>query len=62
MQLERGQLCQSKRMFMNMMMDMAMSPPVSMFFCTHVLSARSTRNGSLTGQTGALRRFGLFII
>ena len=31
-------------------------------FCTHVLSARSTRNGSLTGQTGALRRFGLFII
>ena len=51
---------QSKRMFMNKMMDMAMQMP--MIFRAHLLSARPTRNGSFTGQTGAPRRFGLFII
>ena len=55
-----GKMRQSKRMFMNKMMDMAM--PMPMLFPAHLLSARATRNGSFTGQTGAPRRFGLFII
>ena len=45
---------------MCMYMDMAM--PMPMLFRAHLLSARATRNGSFTGQTGAPRRFGLFII